>query len=408
MGGACGMAAAVVSSPYAAPRRMCTGIIGPLLAGFVLGGLVIALSAQGEGGGDADSSPHSVVLGRDGGSGGSGEASPPDDAGSGVSSWFRNVFGGEAPQGVYGRDIGKQFNLGDGRARKSPAASPPATVLVTQQDGAAAPSPSAATVDTGATGSTGGAAAPPVAPPASPATPAAPDAWLPKERTPVTLPDGPTPDWLEGTAIVTMATGDAAARDALALMRSLRDVGTRVPELRIMLSHGGVGSADCHNATWKAARGRWDVSCNSAQTDAPEITSQVYLDSFAAMGVTPMIVDPIPDTPYTQVAGGRQVWWGMAFNKLLVFNMTQYRKVIWMDSDAYVVRNIAPLMREPAFTGAVVTACCSTNSPGYAGGGIWVVEPSVRLYADILAFIAKPVPGTESDPWYVGGFGWGY
>jgi len=64
------------------------------------------------------------------------------------------------------------------------------------------------------------------------------------------------------------------------------------------------------------------------------------------------VVDPIPDTPYTVIPGGRQIFWGMAFNKLLVFGMTKYRKLLWMDADAYVVRNIDHLMKEPMLTGA--------------------------------------------------------
>jgi hypothetical protein len=98
-------------------------------------------------------------------------------------------------------------------------------------------------------------------------------------------------------------------------------------------------------------------------------------------------------------AGGSQVFWGMAFNKLLVFNMTQYTKVMWMDSDDYVIKNVDHLMKEPTFTGSIVTACCNGNGPGYAGGGIWVLEPSKQLFADIMDFVAKPVPGTKDGQW---------
>lgn len=28
----------------------------------------------------------------------------------------------------------------------------------------------------------------------------------------------------------------------------------------------------------------------------------------------------------------------MALNKLVVFNMTQYRKIVWMDSDTYALK----------------------------------------------------------------------
>ena len=217
----------------------------------------------------------------------------------------------------------------------------------------------------------------------------------------------PTDDELADTAIVTMATGDPSARDAVALIQSLRDVGTRIPRILVLLVRGGVGSADCHNLTAKTAVGRQEVACHELLTIAPEIASARYLDVFTALGAETVVVDPIPDTPFTVIPGGRQIFWGMAFNKLLVFNMTQFRKVLWLDSDAFVVRNIDHLVREPMLTGAFVTACCHPAGGAMPGGGLWVVEPSAAVMADILDLIAHPVPGTDSDPWYVLFGGWG-
>jgi hypothetical protein len=207
--------------------------------------------------------------------------------------------------------------------------------------------------------------------------------------------------YLQDTAIITMATGDASAKDAIALMQSLRDVGTQVPHLIVLLVRGGTGSSDCTNSTWRAIHDREKVDRSATNTIAPEIASQRYLDVFARQGVRTLLIDPVPDTPYTKIPGGRKIFWGMAFNKLRVFGMTKYKKIMWMDSDAFVIKNIDNLMKEPALTGAIVTACCNVNGPGYAGGGIWILEPSKELYTDLLSFIAKPVPGTLNDPWYI-------
>lgn len=227
---------------------------------------------------------------------------------------------------------------------------------------------------------------------------------------PSSIPHSPSPpaapagdeEWLANTAIVTLATGDASARMAVALMQCLRDVGTRVPTLMVLLSRGGVGSADCQSQEWKRANKREMVGCADSNTIAPEIASQQYLDTFDRLGVQYMVIDPIPDTNYTIIPGGRQIFWGMAFNKLVVFGLTQYRKLMWMDADTYVLRNIDHLLKEPMLTGAMVSACCHPNGPAYAGGGIWIVEPSAALYADLLDFISKPVPGTANDPWHWG------
>ena len=68
----------------------------------------------------------------------------------------------------------------------------------------------------------------------------------------------------------------------------------------------------------------------------------------------------------------------MALNKMQVFNMTAYRKVIWMDSDTLVFHNPDALFKEPSFTTGVAVDCCNHNGPGVPAGGLWVVEPSLK------------------------------
>jgi hypothetical protein len=55
---------------------------------------------------------------------------------------------------------------------------------------------------------------------------------------------------------VTLATGDAAARHAVTLIKSLRDTDTAIPTIIVLLSRGGMGSEDCHNETLRNTRNR--------------------------------------------------------------------------------------------------------------------------------------------------------
>ena len=118
----------------------------------------------------------------------------------------------------------------------------------------------------------------------------------------------PVPDYLVGTAIVTMAAGDESGRLAVGLVQSLRDSGTQVPEIVVMLARGGKGSADCQNSTWKALMGRGNRLCQAPDAIEGEVVSQQYVDTLRRLGATILMIDTVPETVWTsKIAGGRQV-----------------------------------------------------------------------------------------------------
>lgn len=113
----------------------------------------------------------------------------------------------------------------------------------------------------------------PVPPLPSPAT-TSPSGSAATAAAPAADADADLPDYLRGTAFVSMAAGDVAGRQAIALFSSLRTVQTRIPRMLLLLPRGGTGSADCQNADWKKARGRENIPCYSPEAIAPEIVSQ--------------------------------------------------------------------------------------------------------------------------------------
>ena len=174
--------------------------------------------------------------------------------------------------------------------------------------------------------------------------------------------------------------------------------------------------------------------CSHPQTAREHIISPELLTALDGMGVETVMMDPIPTTEYTKgipggacvcapyvaaalpscashvvlvarrrvsSSAGTGVFWGMAFNKLHVFGMTRFRKLVWVDADDFFVANVDHLMSAPPLTGSMVTACINANGPAYAGGGIWVVEPSAALFAKLMDVIAKPRPGTD-EGWMLG------
>ena len=110
-----------------------------------------------------------------------------------------------------------------------------------------------------------------------------------------------------GCAIMTMIAGNGAARHAVALLQSLRDVNTRVDDIVIMLQRGGSGSPECKDGTWRAANNLSHDSwqCGGPDATAPEIVSPFFLKILKRLGATLVVTPEIPRTPYTSgIAGG--------------------------------------------------------------------------------------------------------
>ncbi|KAA0171046.1 hypothetical protein FNF28_01051 [Cafeteria roenbergensis] len=199
----------------------------------------------------------------------------------------------------------------------------------------------------------------------------------------------PTPEELEGTAIITMASDDDAGLMALALMQSLRDVETRVPRLIVMLMKGG--RASCHKAPG---------GCN--YTDPGHVLAKDITDALVGLGVELRFMSPLPITEFTnQISGGAQAFWGMAFNKLTIFGMTEFRKLLWLDSDTLMLRNVDHLLVQPSFTAAFTNDCNNRAAPAKISGGMWVVEPSKARMDEILELTRTGKLG-EGQEWRLG------
>ena len=114
-----------------------------------------------------------------------------------------------------------------------------------------------------------------------------------------------------------MASNAEAARMAIVLVQSLRDVGTDPNiEIVVLAMRGAGGSPECHDPAWKKAAGREGIHCSGPETIAEEIISPPYVASLRKLGATVRVVNPIPRTKYTEgIAGGPQSFWGMSLNR---------------------------------------------------------------------------------------------
>ena len=94
-------------------------------------------------------------------------------------------------------------------------------------------------------------------------------------------------------------------------------------------------------------------------------------EALTRLGAVVRVIDEIPNSKYTTlIPGGRATFWGMSFNKMRIFDMVEFRKILFIDADVLLLKNIDHIMLEPDFTAAFTTECCNGGARGKLGGGM--------------------------------------
>ncbi|KNC78334.1 hypothetical protein SARC_09231 [Sphaeroforma arctica JP610] len=158
-------------------------------------------------------------------------------------------------------------------------------------------------------------------------------------------------------AIVALVSGDQYARLAVSLVAGLRRVNTCAGmDIVMLLSAGGLGSDECNANKGYTDKQGLVHECGSLHPVHPsQIISTVYITALQRMGVrfqfSPRVEAPMSTLKQT-------VWWGLAFNKVNVFGMHQYEKVVLLDTDTMVLKNLDHLTFYPMFTASTNQGCC--------------------------------------------------
>ena len=94
--------------------------------------------------------------------------------------------------------------------------------------------------------------------------------------------------------------------------------------------------------------------------------------------------------------------WYKAFSKFHVFGLEQFDKIVYLDNDLILQKNIDDLFDKPHMSGVV--DCEGLNSHNfdylikgdnylkYFNSGVLVIEPSMQLYNNIMEFVNNIVP----------------
>ncbi|KAG4914037.1 hypothetical protein JHK86_054470 [Glycine max] len=89
-------------------------------------------------------------------------------------------------------------------------------------------------------------------------------------------------------------------------------------------------------------------------------------------------------------------FWGV-YTKLKIFNMTDYKKVVYLDADTIVVKNIDDLFKCGKF-------CANLKHSERLNSGVMVVEPSATLFNDMMSKIKTTASYTGGDQGFLNSY----
>ncbi|KAG9135904.1 hypothetical protein Leryth_002609, partial [Lithospermum erythrorhizon] len=89
-------------------------------------------------------------------------------------------------------------------------------------------------------------------------------------------------------------------------------------------------------------------------------------------------------------------FWGV-YTKLKIFNMTNYKKVVYLDADTLVVKNIDDLFKCGKF-------CANLKHSERLNSGVLVVEPSKDLFEDMMSKVSTLPSYTGGDQGFLNSY----
>lgn len=79
--------------------------------------------------------------------------------------------------------------------------------------------------------------------------------------------------------------------------------------------------------------------------------------------------------------------WKNCFTKFYIFNLTKFDKIVFLDADVQVLKNIDHLFEKPHMTAAIDGEYFSLWNDKHFNAGCMVIEPSENIYQDLLSMV---------------------
>lgn len=124
--------------------------------------------------------------------------------------------------------------------------------------------------------------------------------------------------------------------------------------------------------------------------------SKSVIDKMNTLGIDHILIDTT-DVDLLVSKSKVQGNWREALKKLSIFKLYQYEKLVFLDGDTYMLKNMDLLFDMPTFT---TTGRYNTYHPETVTtilGGLFVFEPNEKDYYSILDLIDKVVEGKDDN-----------
>lgn len=90
--------------------------------------------------------------------------------------------------------------------------------------------------------------------------------------------------------------------------------------------------------------------------------------------------------------------WNYTFDKLRIWGLTQFEKIVFIDSDIVIVRNIDHLFERDAFTASLAGVLYPTNhNLDFLNSGLMVVEPNSRIEEEMVDLAQRIIPEMQRE-----------
>ncbi|CAN8063285.1 unnamed protein product [Agarophyton chilense] len=107
-------------------------------------------------------------------------------------------------------------------------------------------------------------------------------------------------------------------------------------------------------------------------------TSEANINRLENEGIRVIRIPPVA-SPYIGSAKFHPRF-GMVMTKLAVFNMTEYHRVLFIDADSLVLKDLSPLFSCAQF-------CATFINPCFFNSGLMLVSPNATMYQDMVSVL---------------------